>query len=190
METSDSKLVKRLAESLTGVIVSLAVFACVFAVIVLHLSKDGLENNVFWFICGLAGLSLIGFIVFLLVARARTEAKNSKSKQQITEEISLRRRIITSIKEKSIEEKSFLNKIPGSITKITEKEGNQPVPYSEQIVEIIVNRLEFINKIEKEIDSQFKVLDKKANKEIKKQSKIIKKLEKKLEAIDFNSKKV
>jgi hypothetical protein len=77
METSDSKSVKRLAKSMTGVIVSLAVFACVFAVIVLHFGGSVKING--WFILLiylLAILPLIGFLwfrsfmVFLLVAKA------------------------------------------------------------------------------------------------------------------------
>jgi len=66
METSDSKLEKRLAKSLIGVIVSLAVFACGFATIVLHFNKGGFETKVFVLICYLASLPLISFIAFLL----------------------------------------------------------------------------------------------------------------------------
>jgi len=65
MEKSDSKSVKRLAKILIGVIVSLEVFACGFAAIVLHFSKERFEN-MFGLICYLAFLPLIGFIVFII----------------------------------------------------------------------------------------------------------------------------
>jgi len=66
METSDTKSVKRLTKSLIGVIVSLAVFACSFATIILYFSKDGIEPNVFELIYYIAFLPLIGFIVFIV----------------------------------------------------------------------------------------------------------------------------
>jgi len=65
MERSDSKLVKRLAKSLIWAIVSLEVFACGFAAIVLCFSKNWLVN-VFDLIYYLAFLPLIGFIIFIV----------------------------------------------------------------------------------------------------------------------------
>jgi len=87
MATPDDhlKLVKRLANSLIGIIVSLAAFACGFAAIVLYFSDEGLETDLFMLICFLASLpliglllTLIGFIVFLLVVKANTIVSNLK----------------------------------------------------------------------------------------------------------------
>lgn len=91
METSDLKLVKKLAKSLIEVIVSLAVFACGFATIVLHFSKNGIEPNVFDLIYCIAFLPLIGFIVFIVflfiaktIVFCSKKAENEKKQSEAT----------------------------------------------------------------------------------------------------------
>jgi hypothetical protein len=202
METSEihSKSIKRLAKSLPVIIFLFIVFACGFAAIVLHLSKDGLENNVFWLICGLAGLSLIGFIVFLLVAKAKIKARSSNPKQQIlermndikkiSEEISEQYKIKNSIRKKAEEESNKIYKIIDSIIKKTADKEIETISKTtdsvlKQIEEILNDQLNDqlkISKLCKIIDS----IIKKAGKKIKTISKKIEKLEKLKKKLETN----
>jgi len=96
MEMSDSKSVKRLAKSLIWVMVSLEVFACSFAAIVLFFSKEG-PVNVFDLIYYLALLPLMGFIVFIIFLWiAKIICSNSKKAIEETQKPS---KNINSIKE-------------------------------------------------------------------------------------------
>jgi len=109
METSDTKLVKRLTKSLMGIIISLAVFACGFATLVLHFSKEGLETNIFVLICCLAGSSLIGLlIVFPFVAKKLmklSEATDSTIKEAVEKIQKLLKEILEQISKTKSDQK-------------------------------------------------------------------------------------
>jgi predicted house-cleaning noncanonical NTP pyrophosphatase (MazG superfamily) len=87
MCTSDNqpKLEKRLEKSLLVIIVSLAVFACGFATLVLLFGKE-LKCEIFPLICFLAVLPLIGFTGFLgLVMLHYIKSFNFKNEEDFRE---------------------------------------------------------------------------------------------------------
>jgi len=141
METSDSKSIRRLAKSQQVIIFLFIVFACSFAAIVLHFSKEGLENNVFWLICGIAVLPLIGFLVFLFVAKTRTIAFNLK---KVAEKIQKLSKVIESNSKKTTEEIQKLSKAISK--KATEEIQKQLKAISKKATEEIQKLSEDISK--------------------------------------------
>jgi len=171
METSDSKFVKRLTKRLIGVIVLLTIFTCGFATIVLHFSKDGFDTNVFVLICCLAGLPLIGFIVFLLMAKEKTIAFNLKEAEEKIQKLS---EVIDSNATKI---KKEIQKLSGATESISTKAENEIKKLSEDIKSISTKAENEIKKLSEDIE----FISTKAEKKIQKLSGTIESISEKVD---------